>query len=63
MHLADPEAQAVRDNAFRQVKFGGPNPDKAVDRETQDFVYGHDCVQNAAEHFEEYFAEAKNVDR
>ncbi|KAJ7450752.1 hypothetical protein FB451DRAFT_1285030 [Mycena latifolia] len=58
LHLTDPEAQAARDEAFRQVKHGGPNPDRAVDREVQDLVYGHDCVRNAEEHFEEYFAEA-----
>ncbi|KAJ6551635.1 salicylate hydroxylase [Mycena capillaripes] len=59
LHLTDPEAQAARDEAFRRVKHGGPNPDRAVDREVQDRVYGHDCVRNAEEWFEEYFAEAK----
>jgi salicylate hydroxylase len=41
------------------VKHGGANPDKAVDRAVQDLVYGHDCVRNAEEHFEEYFADAR----
>ncbi|KAJ7909602.1 salicylate hydroxylase [Mycena leptocephala] len=59
LHLTDPEAQAARDEAFRQVKHGGANPDKAVDRAVQDLVYGHDCVRNAEEHFEEYFADAR----
>ncbi|KAJ7510690.1 salicylate hydroxylase [Mycena galericulata] len=59
LHLTDPEAQAVRDEAFRQVKNGGPNPDRAVDRAVQDMVYGHDCVKHAEEHFETYFAEAR----
>ncbi|KAJ6488843.1 hypothetical protein C8R45DRAFT_901717 [Mycena sanguinolenta] len=59
LHLTDPHAQAARDEAFRQVKHGGPNPDKAVDREVQDFVYGHDCVNDAEGRFDEYFREAK----
>ncbi|KAJ7838124.1 salicylate hydroxylase [Mycena olivaceomarginata] len=59
LHLTDPEAQAARDEAFRQVKHGGPNPDRAVDREVQDFVYGHDCVRDAEARFDGYFAEAK----
>lgn len=49
----------MRDEAFRQVKHGGPNPEKAVNKETQEFMYGHDCVKFAEDHFEEYFAEAK----
>ncbi|KAJ7653939.1 salicylate hydroxylase [Mycena polygramma] len=61
LHLADPEEQAARDEAFRKVKDGGPNPDRAVDRAVQDLVYGHDCVRNAEEHFEEYFAEAEGA--
>ncbi|KAF8187977.1 hypothetical protein K438DRAFT_1722766 [Mycena galopus ATCC 62051] len=59
LHLTDPKAQAERDEAFRQVKHGGPNPDRAVDREVQDFVYGHDCVKDAEQRFAGYFAEAK----
>ncbi|KAJ7754342.1 hypothetical protein DFH07DRAFT_1029305 [Mycena maculata] len=59
LHLTDPAAQAARDEAFRQVKHGGPNPDRAVDRAVQDLVYGHDCVKDAEERFEEYYAEAK----
>ncbi|KAJ7483452.1 salicylate hydroxylase [Mycena latifolia] len=54
--LTDPAAQAARDEAFRQVKHGGPNPDKWVDRTVQDFVYGFDCVDNAEKCFDEYFA-------
>jgi salicylate hydroxylase len=61
MHLTDLDAQAVRDEAFRQVKHGGPNPDRSVDRAVQDFVYGHDCVKEAEEHFDEYFAAAKRL--
>ncbi|KAJ7245908.1 hypothetical protein B0H12DRAFT_1127123 [Mycena haematopus] len=59
LHLTDPEAQAARDEAFRKVKHGGPNPDRAVDRAVQDFVYGHDCVRDAEERFDEYFSEVK----
>ena len=61
LHLTDPAAQAARDEAFRHVKHGGPNPDQSVDREMQDFVYGHDCVKEAEEHFDEYLAAAKGV--
>jgi salicylate hydroxylase len=55
----DPDAQAARDEAFRQVKYGGSNPDRSVDKQMQDFVYGHDCVKEAEEHFDEYLAAAK----
>ncbi|KAJ7147733.1 salicylate hydroxylase [Mycena crocata] len=59
LHLSDPAAQATRDEAFRRVKHGGPNPDKWLDRSVQDFVYGFDCVEDAAKRFEEYFAAEK----
>ncbi|KAJ7065478.1 hypothetical protein C8F01DRAFT_747108 [Mycena amicta] len=59
LHLADPEAQAVRDEAFRQVANGGPNPDKWLDREVQDFVYGFECVEDAEKRWEALFAEEK----
>ncbi|KAJ7080829.1 putative monooxygenase, partial [Mycena belliarum] len=59
LHLSDPAAQAARDEAFRQVKHGGPHPDKWVDRTLQDFVYGFDCVDNAEEFHDEYFADEK----
>ncbi|KAK6988857.1 FAD/NAD(P)-binding domain-containing protein [Favolaschia claudopus] len=54
LHLTDPEAQAARDEGFRQVKNGGANPDKWLDREVQDFVYGFDCVQDAEGRWGEY---------
>ncbi|KAF7345531.1 FAD-binding-3 domain-containing protein [Mycena venus] len=55
LHLTDPAAQAARDEAFRQVKHGGPNPDKWLDRTVQDFVYGFDCVDDAEKRYEEVF--------
>ncbi|KAJ6580761.1 hypothetical protein B0H19DRAFT_1207036 [Mycena capillaripes] len=61
LHLTDPEAQAARDEAFRQVKHGGPNPDKWLDRTVQDFVYGFDCGDDAEKRYHEYFAAAKRV--
>ncbi|KAJ6504489.1 salicylate hydroxylase [Mycena vulgaris] len=59
LHLADPVAQAARDEAFRRVKHGGVNPDRWVDRTVQDFVYGYDCVDNAEKCYDEYFAAEK----
>ncbi|KAJ7230358.1 hypothetical protein GGX14DRAFT_582956 [Mycena pura] len=59
LHLADPAAMAERDEAFRQVAHGGPNPDKWIDRSVQDFVYGFDCVDDAARRYDEYSAEEK----
>ncbi|KAF8193600.1 hypothetical protein K438DRAFT_1433256, partial [Mycena galopus ATCC 62051] len=55
LHLTDPIAQAARDEAFRQVKHGGPNPDRWLDRTVQDFVYGFDCVEDAEKLYDEYF--------
>jgi hypothetical protein len=57
LHLIDPEVQAARGEAFRQVKYG--SLDCVVNREVQDFVYGHDCVQDAEARFDGYFAEVK----
>ncbi|KAJ7208761.1 hypothetical protein B0H12DRAFT_1158347 [Mycena haematopus] len=59
LHLADPAAQATRDEAFRQVAHGGSNPDKWLDRTVQDFVYGFDCVEDAERLYGEYFAAEK----
>ena len=59
MHLADPALQAQRDAAFRDVKNGGPNPDRAVDREVQDYVFGFDCVADAEERWAGLLAEEK----
>ncbi|KAJ7173363.1 salicylate hydroxylase [Mycena filopes] len=58
LHLADPAAQAVRDEAFRQVKHGGANPDKWLDLTVQDFVYGFDCVEDAERFYAQYFADS-----
>ncbi|KAJ6471876.1 salicylate hydroxylase [Mycena sanguinolenta] len=59
LHLADPAAQALRDEAFRQVAHGGPNPDKWLDRAVQDFVYSFDCVEDAERLYGEYFGAEK----
>lgn len=61
LHLTDPVAQATRNEAFRQVKNGGPNPEKSVDRAMQDIMYGFDCVKDAEKCFAEYMAAEKNV--
>lgn len=55
--LADPEAQAERDEAFHRVQHGGPNPDKWVDRAVTDYLYGFDCVKDAEARYGECFAE------
>ncbi|KAF7309373.1 FAD-binding-3 domain-containing protein [Mycena indigotica] len=60
LHLTDPEAQALRDEAFRQVANGGPNPDKWLDRQVQDFVYGFDCVADAERQWVKLFAQEKS---
>ncbi|KAJ7114021.1 hypothetical protein C8R44DRAFT_630491 [Mycena epipterygia] len=54
--LADPEAQAARDEAFHHVQHGGPNPDKWVDRAVTDYLYGFNCVKDAEARYGEYFA-------
>ncbi|KAJ7323531.1 hypothetical protein DFH08DRAFT_817562 [Mycena albidolilacea] len=57
LHLMDPEVQATRGEAFRQVKYG--SLECVVNQEVQGFVYGHDCVQDAEARFDGYFAEVK----
>ncbi len=45
LHLAEGEDQAARDERFRQAdKKGGANPDKQVDRELQQILYGYDVA-------------------
>ncbi|KAJ7327962.1 hypothetical protein DFH08DRAFT_816125 [Mycena albidolilacea] len=57
LHPMDPEVQAARGEAFRQVKYS--SLDCVVNREVQDFVYGHDYVWDTEAHFDGYFAEVK----
>jgi hypothetical protein len=57
LHFMDPEGQEAQGEAFRQVRCG--SLDRVVDREVQDFVYGHNCVWDAEARFDEYFAEVK----
>ncbi|KAJ7311735.1 hypothetical protein DFH08DRAFT_822501 [Mycena albidolilacea] len=59
LHPMDPEVQAARGEAFCQVKYGSLDCVRVVNREVQDFVYGHDCVRDAEVHFDGYFAEVK----
>ncbi|KAI5297108.1 hypothetical protein KEM56_005083 [Ascosphaera pollenicola] len=43
LHLPDGPAQARRDEAYRQVQFGGASPDKWVDEVTQRFLWDWDA--------------------
>ncbi|KAI5289690.1 hypothetical protein KEM52_000692 [Ascosphaera acerosa] len=43
LHLPDGPEQERRDEAYRQVKNGGPSPDKWVDDATQRFLWGWDA--------------------
>jgi len=56
MHLSEAEA-ADRDRRFREAsKDGGANPDKFVDKNTQQILFTHDCEQNALEVWDELWA-------
>ncbi|KAJ7262025.1 2-polyprenyl-6-methoxyphenol hydroxylase [Mycena rebaudengoi] len=54
--LTDADAKAARDAAFLRAKSGGPNPDKWLDKQIQDYIYGFDCIADVDEHYTEYFA-------
>ncbi|GEM06233.1 monooxygenase [Rhodotorula toruloides] len=58
LHLGAGKDQEARDAAFRTAKKeGGENPDKALDKMTQEILYAHDCEVEAANAFEKLFAE------
>ncbi|KAL3469094.1 hypothetical protein BJX99DRAFT_242054 [Aspergillus californicus] len=57
LHLGDGAAKEERDKQFAALKQGkGPVPDKWADADVQKAIYGFDCVAEAEERFEEYFA-------
>ncbi|KAL3468484.1 hypothetical protein BJX64DRAFT_246050 [Aspergillus heterothallicus] len=57
LHLGDGAAKAERDKQFAALKGGkGPVPDKWADADVQKEIYGFDCIKEAEERFEEYFA-------
>ncbi|BGO94605.1 hypothetical protein NBRC10512_004967 [Rhodotorula toruloides] len=58
LHLGAGKDQKARDAAFRAAKKeGGENPDKALDKITQEILYAHDCEVEAANAFEKLFAD------
>ncbi|KKK19134.1 hypothetical protein ARAM_006853 [Aspergillus rambellii] len=57
LHLGDGAAKAERDKQFAALRQGqGPVPDKWADADVQREIYGFDCIQEAEERFDEYFA-------
>ncbi|KAL2819326.1 hypothetical protein BDW59DRAFT_165060 [Aspergillus cavernicola] len=60
LHLGDGAAKEERDKQFAALRQGkGPVPDKWADADVQREIYGLDCVREAEEKFEEYFASAR----
>lgn len=60
LHLGEGAAKEERDRQFAALsgRGQGPIPDKWADADVQRLIYGHDCVQVAADGFEEFFAGA-----
>ncbi|KAI5477125.1 putative Monooxygenase [Pseudohyphozyma bogoriensis] len=58
LHHADGDAQKDRDERFKASANGGSNPDKAVDKGTQKWLYEHDCVKDVEERWDELWAQA-----
>ncbi|KAH7305421.1 hypothetical protein B0I35DRAFT_400046 [Stachybotrys elegans] len=57
LHLGEGAAKVERDRQFANTKGGkGANPDKWLDPEVQQMVYGHDCIKEVRERFEELFS-------
>ncbi|KAH8680913.1 hypothetical protein BX600DRAFT_428890 [Xylariales sp. PMI_506] len=57
LHLGEGKAREERDRLFRESKEKGkPVPDKWASPEVQAMIYGHDCIQNAQDKFEELYA-------
>jgi salicylate hydroxylase len=57
LHTNDKEA---RNAAFRNVKNGGPNPDKMISREIHDKLFLYDVEEDAAKQYDALFAAAKD---
>lgn len=56
MHLGEGKAKAERDRQFAEMKKGGKSvPDKWADADTQQKIYGHDCMKVAGEVFQSAF--------
>ena len=57
LHLGEGAAQEERDRQFAAARErGAPVPDKWASPEVQKAIYGHDCVREAAEKFDELYA-------
>ncbi|MCJ1312126.1 hypothetical protein MMC25_005800 [Agyrium rufum] len=59
LHLGEGEAKKERDRQFAASKEKkGSVPDKWADADVQKMIYGHDCVRDAEERFDELFGKA-----
>ncbi|KAL1861305.1 hypothetical protein Daus18300_008981 [Diaporthe australafricana] len=57
LHLGDGAAREERDRQFREHRDKkGAVPDKWASPDVQKMIYGHDCVRDAADKFDEIFA-------
>lgn len=56
LHLGEGEAKEERDKRFAEAKKGGKSvPDKWASPDVQAYVYGHDCMREAEEKFDELY--------
>lgn len=56
LHLAAGKDREARDKMFAAAnRQGGANPDKQIDKTTQQILYSYDCAKEADEHFDELF--------
>jgi len=59
LHLDEGAAKEERDGQFAALKQGkGAVPDKWADSDVQKTIYGTDVMQEAQEHFDEFFSVA-----
>lgn len=60
LHLGEGAAKEERDKQFAALKKGkGAVPDKWADADIQKIIYGTDVMQEAKDHFDEFFNEAQ----
>lgn len=60
LHAGEGADQEERNKAFAALskEKSGPVPDKWADADVQKMIYGHDCMQIAADEFDELYAKA-----
>ena len=62
LHLGEGKAKEERDRQFAAHKEKkGAIPDKWASPDVQQMIYSHDCIQHAADHFDEVFAGTTDV--